>query len=947
MVTCISYTYTMDYYDSSDNNTNTSSLFSNASVRKVDFWSGQRSFIQYLDKNYKFDRNNYEKIVIGIDPAKTSNETSNETGIVVVGLNKNDKKIHVIEDRSGNIQLDSYDYYKLDDKVYQLSNKSKKDKDGNRLASLTEVNKNCEIKNNGEIKDIKYPDLNGKKVKSMSQLTRTIKSIIEEYNPNKIVVEDNTSKSDVLNYYNQIINSERIKNNNETLDDLVHISSTRAFSDTLGDAKTKRAGILFYNYYKQNIVYHLPNLKNGLLEQSMKEEHTNSTSPDRIDALYYAIYGLYHDKLMQKNNNDIKECIKFFNTFYNSKDEDEYNDIIKTLLPKSPYKVKYNYETIDEIKDEQTNEIQLSNKKRKRTASQDNDTSTSESKNIIEANKIILTEEERKIFDKLNNKNISKEYKQILNNLNTKIKESLNHILTDDDIKLAREQKSALCKKVSVWMYEDIITCENSCAIANKRANQNKMNTDLTKDEYKRCLQIEYMVFDYFIESEPSVFDDLKAILSKKLSNIVENNGDLHNNNHKKKKIDESNYTEEKQKQRRRKKIINDDSDIEIENLENKENQKILQDKTDTSSIFINNRNNNELVNNINCNINNESNQQDKNNNNDESSNNASNNPLQTNNNTEVNQAIKEKQDLLINDIKNNESINVINSKDNLVMEDIIKPNLLTLQHKDNNINENSIKISNNEKFYNISFDIDNNQNNNNIQYNIDPKTMDQYLAETQGECQKNIEEIFKFNIEEGEIISVTQYFDNRDKLLDNITRPIDNINNAWYYEDIARAINKCKITCQTINKLILNEISKCIDTYYPEYGNRHNKRFQSVKVKYFRTALLNAGNCYFYNKRNNKVFFSQGNKIPNSEIGKYFPYEVSEIRVKDRKTHAVRPYKVENQLDEKAINSLLKNRNVVELIIDYSEIKNHAINLIKNKPNLKNIYIDFNDTNN
>ncbi|MDR2075215.1 MAG: terminase family protein [Holosporales bacterium] len=52
--------------------------------------------IQYKE----VDRNSLRRVVIGVDPAVTSNENSDETGIIVAGLG-NDDKIYVLDDLSG------------------------------------------------------------------------------------------------------------------------------------------------------------------------------------------------------------------------------------------------------------------------------------------------------------------------------------------------------------------------------------------------------------------------------------------------------------------------------------------------------------------------------------------------------------------------------------------------------------------------------------------------------------------------------------------------------------------------------------------------------------------------------------------------------------------------------------------------------------------------------
>lgn len=56
----------------------------------------KKSDIQYID----IDRDNLERVVIGVDPAVSSGENSDETGIVVAGVGY-DEKIYVIDDLSG------------------------------------------------------------------------------------------------------------------------------------------------------------------------------------------------------------------------------------------------------------------------------------------------------------------------------------------------------------------------------------------------------------------------------------------------------------------------------------------------------------------------------------------------------------------------------------------------------------------------------------------------------------------------------------------------------------------------------------------------------------------------------------------------------------------------------------------------------------------------------
>ena len=89
-----------------------------------------------LWKQENIDRNrltagsvkDFERVVIGVDPAVKKNECANETGIVVVGLR--DQKGYVIEDRSGVYSpnqwgkkvVDLYDFYQADMIVGEVNN---------------------------------------------------------------------------------------------------------------------------------------------------------------------------------------------------------------------------------------------------------------------------------------------------------------------------------------------------------------------------------------------------------------------------------------------------------------------------------------------------------------------------------------------------------------------------------------------------------------------------------------------------------------------------------------------------------------------------------------------------------------------------------------------------------------------------------------------------------
>ena len=89
----------------------------------------QRSMIQYQQPSYAENgRPELERIVIAIDPATTTHDHSDETGIVVAGINAS-KQAYVLEDLSGKLSphdwgrrvVDSYYRLKADRIVVEVN----------------------------------------------------------------------------------------------------------------------------------------------------------------------------------------------------------------------------------------------------------------------------------------------------------------------------------------------------------------------------------------------------------------------------------------------------------------------------------------------------------------------------------------------------------------------------------------------------------------------------------------------------------------------------------------------------------------------------------------------------------------------------------------------------------------------------------------------------------